>query len=123
MIFISYLFYYILIYLNNLHFINSIYSVAFECGKPALYLENNKWMVDLNSDCLTDEQNITTYCQNIYGNQNLTKVIQISTTIKASVSNWCQLNTICAKNIEKQFQIKPFICLGKIIYSILYDHN
>ncbi|CAH8465596.1 unnamed protein product [Schistosoma turkestanicum] len=112
-----------LIFFNCIILVHSLYSVAFECGKPAIYLNNEFWVTDLTQDCLEDELSILNYCRKVYSGRNITTVVS-APPISVVLSDWCefahkQLGK-CQNFSNKQHEIKPFICLDTIPMSTLF---
>ncbi|TNN09281.1 Amyloid-beta-like protein isoform 1 [Schistosoma japonicum] len=100
----------------------SLYSVAFECGKPAIYLNNEFWVADITQDCLDDEVSILNYCKKVYSGRNITTVVS-APPIDVVLSDWCEFgNSLgkCQSMGNERHEIKPFICLDNIPMSTLF---
>ncbi|CAH8482500.1 unnamed protein product [Schistosoma guineensis] len=112
-----------LIFSNFIVLGHSLYSVAFECGKPAIYLNNEFWVTDFTQDCLEDELSILNYCKKVYSERNITAVIA-SPPIDVVLSDWCEFEhrklAKCQKVDGERHEIRPFICLDNIPMSKLF---
>ncbi|CAH8436228.1 unnamed protein product [Schistosoma rodhaini] len=112
-----------LIFYNFIVLGHSLYSVAFECGKPAIYLNNEFWVTDLTQDCLEDELSILNYCKKVYSERNITAVVS-APPIDVVLSDWCEFAhkklAKCQSISDKRHEIKPFICLDNIPMTTLF---
>ncbi|KAK4473543.1 hypothetical protein MN116_002902 [Schistosoma mekongi] len=112
----------VLSFLNCIFICQSLYSVAFECGKPAIYLNNEFWVADITQDCLDNEMSILNYCKRVYRGRNITAVVS-SPPIDVVLSDWCEFgNNLgkCQGMEDERHEIKPFICLDNIPMSTLF---
>nr|CAH8824637.1 unnamed protein product [Trichobilharzia regenti] len=105
---------------------HSLYSVAFECGKPSIYLNNQLWVTDHTQGCLNDEVSILKYCNKVYSERNITKVVA-APPIDINLSDWCEFtpgNLEKCQNLQRErYEIKPFICLDSVPMSTLFVPN
>lgn len=112
-----------LIFYNCIVLGHSLYSVAFECGKPAIYLNNEFWVTDLTQGCLEDELSILNYCKKVYSERNITAVVS-APPIDVVLSDWCEFAhkklAKCQSIGDKRHEIKPFICLDNIPMTTLF---